>query len=118
MQDSREALWRQFGDKPVDNLILSWGAPSSETALTDGSRLLAYQHSTTYDSRSSSEQTSACEVTFMAKAPQFIIRDIAMRGAPNECQQLARGRVGEVRIAPVEPAYPYRYPYPYRRYPF
>ncbi len=122
--DSREVLWRQFGGHPVDDVIMGWGAPTKESHLTDGSRLLTYRRSTIYDSQTPYEQESVCEVSFMAKAPKFMVADIAMQGSPNDCRLLAQGRIGDVRVPAAEPAYPYGsfgatpYPYPYRRYPF
>jgi hypothetical protein len=118
---SREALWQQFGQKPVDAVLMSWGAPAKETHLTDGSRLLTYRRSTIYDAQSPYEQVSACEVSFLAHPPAFNVDDIAMQGAANECHMLSEGRIGEVRVPMVEPAYTYRSPargpYPFS-YPF
>lgn len=117
VQDSREVLWRQYGHQPVDKLLLAWGAPTQETHMTDGSRLVMYQRSTLYESQSGYEHSSMCQVSFIAKAPEFLVSDVAMEGSPIECQALAQGRVGTVRVPPVEPAYPYGYSYPHR-YPF
>lgn len=116
--DSRETLWRQWGGQPVDQLLLSWGTPVGETRLTDGSRLLKYRHSTTYDAQSPYEHGAACEVSFLARPPAFRIDDVALEGAANECNLLAQGRIGDVVLNAAPPPYPYRYPYPYRRYPF
>lgn len=109
--DSRELLWAQYGNRPVDELLLAWGVPAKETRLTDGSRMVTYRHSTMYVGRGSSG--SQCEVSFMAKAPKFLIGDIAMDGSANECRMLAQGKTGDVRVQDVDPIYPYRYPYPY-----
>lgn len=117
---SREALWSQFGGKPLDSLLLAWGAPERESHLTDGSRLVTYHHATIYDSRYNGG--NRCEVSFLAKAPAFKISDVAMNGAASDCDMLAKGRVGDVVVPmaadPIYPAYMGPYPYPYRRYPF
>lgn len=116
---SREQLWSEFGGQPIDKVLLAWGAPAKETHLTDGSRLITYQHSTIYDAQTSYQQSNGCEVSFVAKPSQFVINDIAMQGAPNECHLLAMGRVGNVIVpTAVEPAFAGPYPYPYRRIPF
>ena len=117
--DSREVLWAQFGNQPLDEVLRAWGVPTKETHLSDGARLVTYRRSTSYESRFSSQQGAACEVSFMAKAPQFVIGDIAMQGAPNECRMLAKGRIGDVVVPAPEPMYPYGMgAYPYRSYPF
>jgi hypothetical protein len=116
--DSREVLWRQWGGQPVDQLLLTWGTPNAETRLTDGSRLLKYRRSTTYDAQSYHEYMTSCEVSFLAKPPEFRINDIAMEGTSGECNLLAKGLVADVVRPAAEPIYPYRYPYPHRRYPF
>ena len=112
---SQEALWQQFGNQPVDTLLLAWGAPMAETHLTDGSRLISYQHTTTYEG---SGAQSGCKVSFLAKPPQFVINNVALEGDANECYLLSQGRIGDNRIArsPTPPYTPY--PLPYRRYPF
>jgi hypothetical protein len=125
VEASREVLWQQFGDKPVDALIMAWGAPTSETALTDGARVLEYSRATIYDDFSSQRSVS-CKVTFMAKPPAFLVRDVALQGVPSECSQLAKGHTGETHVpgasGVVGPGYPYRFPggWPYGgfRYPF
>ena len=87
---SRDLLWNKYGNKPVDDLILGWGAPTAETKLTDGSRLLTYRHTTAYDDGATLE----CEVSFLAHVPNYIIDNIAMKGDPRECQLLAQGVTG------------------------
>ncbi|MDE3015703.1 MAG: hypothetical protein KGI29_02115 [Pseudomonadota bacterium] len=114
---SRAALWQRYGHQPLDALIMAWGAPSAETRLTDGSRLLTYRRTTTYDAESPQEIISDCEAVFLAKAPRYRISNVAMRGDPYECELLAEGKPGEVRHIYIPPPYPYPYPYPYR-YPF
>ena len=114
---SREVLWNQFGNQPVDSLLLSWGTPLGETHLTDGSRMISYQHSTTYEAQSPYERAVGCKVSFLAKAPQFRIADIAMEGDAHECQLVAQGHLGDNRIMSVQTPNIY-YPPPYRRYGF
>jgi hypothetical protein len=124
VSQSRERLWQQFGQQPVDALLMAWGTPERETRLTDGSRMLAYQHTTVIDADMPGEYRRGCEVTFMAQAPQFRIANVAMEGNPYECQLLAQGKTGyaqHMNTAPPAPYYRSRYhrnyPYPYR-YPF
>ena len=114
---SREVLWGQFGGKPVDALLMTWGSPMGETHLTDGSRLIEYQHSTIYDAQSVSERRSGCKVSFLAKSPKFVISDVAMQGEPYECELLSQGKLGEARIMAAPAPYVY-YPPPYHRYAF
>lgn len=119
VSDSREVLWQQFGNHPLDELLMAWGVPSKETHLSDGSRLVTFRRSTVYDSRSPYERSVACEVSFMAKGSAQKISDISMQGAPNECRLLALGRVGDVIVPSAQPVYPYgNYTNPYRVYPF
>jgi hypothetical protein len=106
IMDSREVLWQQFGNKPLDELLVAWGPPTKETTLTDGSRMVVYRRSVTYDAGSYSENFSGCEVTFLAKPRAFNIHDIAMEGDARLCQGLAQGQVGDERYARVDPWYP------------
>jgi len=116
---SREALWSRFGNQPVDNLLMTWGAPSSETHLTDGSRLLTYEYNTIYDAASPYERRSGCKVSFLAHPPKFLIGNIALEGSANECHQLALGRTGDNAIPYVPMPNEYTPPlYPYHHYPF
>lgn len=117
-EESREVLWGEYGGKPLDALLVAWGAPEAETTLTDGSRMVKYRRSTTYDSGSSMARRTSCEVTFMAKSPKFFIENIAMEGAPGDCSRLAAGKRGDVAL----PGPMYRdmstYPYGYYRVPY
>ena len=117
VSDSREVLWGQFGNQPVDGLLLAWGPPLAETHLTDGSRLLSYQHSTTYEAQSPYERQAACKASFLAKAPQYRIADVALEGDMNECRLLSQGHTGDNRIVAVPTPNVY-YPPAYHRYPF
>lgn len=118
VHDSREILWQRFGNRKLDELLMAWGAPTRESHLTDGSRLLTYRHATVYVGRAAMENASSCEVSFLAALPSFRITDVAMQGTNNECHILAQGRIGETRVPVMADPYPYRYPYPYYRYPF
>lgn len=119
-EESQEALWRQFGNQPLDAVLLAWGAPAAETTLTKGGRLVTYRRSTVFDSHTAAEQNVACEVTFLAEPPKFHVVNVAMRGAASECRQLAQGRTGNRRVAPAVQPWPNAYPYPtpYNRIPF
>ena len=108
VETSREALWARYGGQSVDALLLDWGAPGAETRLTDGSRLLKYSRSLTYDANTSYARSSACEVSFLAAPPDFRISDIAMKGGPSQCQQLSQGKTGDVAVpAPIDSYYGY-----------
>ena len=118
VDQSREMLWNQFGNQPVDALLMSWGAPMSETHLTDGSRMVVYQHSTTYDAQSSYERQSGCKVSFLAQAPHYRISNIAMEGDAGECRMLSQGSTGNVRLSAPPPPPPYIYVPNRRSYPY
>jgi hypothetical protein len=113
VNDSRAVLWQQFGNQPIDKLLLAWGTPAGETKLTNGTRMVKYQHSTNYDVSPS----TGCEVSFLAPPPRHIINDIAMVGDPFECHLLAQGMRGTRHIndapPPPMPGF-YHYPYAYR----
>lgn len=111
---SQEALWARFGDQPVDALLLAWGAPMSETRLTDGSRLISYQHTTIYEGDGAQW---SCKVSFLARPPQYLIDNIALEGSAGECYLLSQGHTGNSVIGAAPPPY-VGYPVPYRRYPF
>lgn len=113
---SREVLWQQFGQQPVDKLLMAWGTPARETRLTDDSRMVVYRHATIYESGSPYERQTGCEVTFMAQSPGFRIANIAMEGEAYECAILAQGRTGDTRHVympePV-PYYGHQFHYPF-----
>jgi len=113
VNNSREILWQQFGHKSIDTLLMGWGAPAGETRLTNGSRMVSYHHSTTYDSGGS----AGCEVTFLAPPPAYHIEDISMTGSASECARLAQGQRGDRHINDLPPPQPGLYA-PYYHYPF
>jgi len=113
---SRDVLWEQYAHQPVDKVLLTMGTPERETRLTDGSRMVTYQHSTIYDAGTPTERQTGCEVTFMAQSPHYRVENIAMEGEGYECNLLAQGHTGSRRIY-IPPPQPY-IPYPYYRYPY
>jgi|GEM_PF-3351153 len=110
---SREIVWQQFGNQPVDNVLMAWGTPERETRLTNGSRMVTYQHSTIFDAGSPYERKTGCEVTFIAQPPKYRIVDVAMDGEAYECNLLAQGRTGSARHVAMPESAPY---YPHRMY--
>jgi hypothetical protein len=107
VNQSQEILWNKFANQPLDNVLLAWGAPAAETHLTEGSRLVTYRHSTTYEALSPYEHTLGCEVSFLAKPPGYLIGNIAMQGDAYECSLLAQGQTGYRRDTYVPPPPPY-----------
>ncbi len=107
VQQSRDAMWQEYGGQPVDKILVTLGAPERETKLTDGSRMVMYQFNSVYESGSAYERQAVCQVTFMAKPPKFVIDNVAMKGDVYECNMLAQGHTGSVRHAGFESATPY-----------
>ncbi len=114
VNESREVLWKEYAHQSIDKVILAWGPPAAETKLTNGSRMLTYNHATTYDALSPYERTSGCEVSFLAPPPHYHIENISMKGEAFECHQLALGRTG-VMARPYIPPPPVFYPSFYYR---
>ena len=95
VNESRDKLWDQFAHKSVDDVIMKWGAPGSETKLTNGSRLLTYRRDSVYDADTTNSRTSGCEVSFLAPPPHYHIDNIKMDGNGYECARLSKeGRHG------------------------
>lgn len=111
--DSRERLWQQFGDQPVDKLLLDWGTPDAETLLTNGSRLLKYSFSTVYGAQTMGEYSRSCEASFLAESPKFIIMNVALEGSSTECSRLAQGERGVRRLPGVQPVGRFGYGHPW-----
>lgn len=118
VEQSRDVLWSQYGNQPVDGLLLAWGTPVAETHLTNSGRMLSYEYNVVYDAQSTYEHTLGCKVTFLATPPKFLITNIAMEGSASECQQMAAGRRGTYRIPAAPAASAPAYMYPYHRYPY
>ena len=105
--ESRDRMWAQYNHQSVDALLLAFGPPVRESRLTDGSRLLTYEFNSIYDYGSPYERKSGCEATFMAKAPKYLLENIAMQGVPYECKMLADGNTGSARHDYLPPPTPY-----------
>lgn len=118
VETSRESLWQRYGGKPLDALLLDWGAPDAETRLSDGARLVKYRRSLTYDAGTTAARSASCEVSFLAGPTEYRISNIAMQGSPSQCYQLSQGKRGDVAVpAPIDPyPYGYRYGSPYGGY--
>ena len=108
VEQSRDAMWKQYGNQPVDKLLMGLGTPERETKLTDGSRMVMYQFNSVYDADSPyASRQSVCQATFIAKPPSFVIDNIAMKGDAYECDMLAQGHTGSVRHPSYTPVTPY-----------
>ncbi len=115
VEQSRAALWQRFGNHSIDEVVLAWNAPSRETKLTNGARFLTYNRSATFNAASPYEQTVGCEASFVAPPPDYLVTNVALKGEPGECYNLAQrgpGYVRNVYIPPPPP--PGFYPGPWR----
>lgn len=106
VNESRDVLWSHFGNHSVDDVLYGWGVPSAESKLTNGSRLLTYSRAITYDAASPYENTSGCQVSFIAPPPKFRIENIKMEGDGYQCAALAAKGPGYSRNAYVPPPPP------------
>jgi hypothetical protein len=107
---SRDEIWQKFAHHSVDEILLSWGSPAAESKLTNGSRLLTYRRTVTFDAASPYERTSGCEASFLASPPHFRIENVSMNGDAFECAQFAAHGPGYARNMYVAPPPPMFYP--------
>jgi hypothetical protein len=99
VDQSRQALWQRFANHPIDEVVLAWGAPQSETRLTDGTRVLTYRRTRTlwrdfgYGNLNYGD-TVECDASFLAPPPDFKVKNISMDGDAFQCADMARGASG------------------------
>jgi hypothetical protein len=91
---SRQMLWQEFGDKPLDNLLVAWGPPSAETHLTTGARMVTYVRTVVYNNGWYDESSYGCKASFLAPTPDFTIKNVSLDGNDEECAELAQGHIG------------------------
>ena len=95
LSDSREHVWQQFNNRRVDELLLAWGPPASDTQRPDGTRVLSYSYSNSYDYGTPKQRTYTCKATFYVVQPDMRIIDLSLAGPDYECAVLGHGYTGQ-----------------------
>lgn len=98
---SRDHVWQQFGGQRVDELLLAWGPPQSDTQRPEGTRVLSYTYSNAYDFGTPKQRTYTCKATFYVS--NMIITDLSLVGPDYECAVLGHGYTGQKGTAVGHP---------------